>query len=416
MKKNSKKSMNEENLIRGNTKDAIRDFFNIGKVKKIFRVGSDLFTAVQPFAEDPTPINALKSVLYAGKVIVDNTEVWVDDYFDESWESPYPAEFNKIILGAISKNPFELIRTSDESIVIQKYHLGKEVRVACVVNSKNGFVDRICVPIDQVDQAKEKIKSALWDQMKDDNIVIRKKKSNSYNYDHDLIALEVDDDFRSISSKRSKEYSEYLKKCIDSGVSRSVLLYGPPGTGKSTMARTIISSLGLRSFRIRVEDVGHIDTSSLFEAINIFEPDSVIIDDFDRSGDQIALLEVLEHFQRHVKLVIATVNNRNKLDEAILRPGRFDELIQVKQMDDDVVQSVLGKENEHVFDTVKDWPIAFIQEYVKRLKFMSPEEAEESIKELAQRVQRLSSYEDSDEDEIERIFAKKNSSPRAKKA
>jgi len=45
---------------------------------------------------------------------------------------------------------------------------------------------------------------------------------------------------------------------------------------------------------------------------------------------------------------------------------------------------------------VKDWPIAFIQEYVKRRKFMTQSEAEESIRELAMRVKRLDKYEEDD--------------------
>ena len=176
------------------------------------------------------------------------------------------------------------------------------------------------------------------------------------------------------------------------------LFHGAPGTGKSTMARTIVDALGMKSFRIRVEDISHIDSSAIFEAINIFEPDAVILDDFDRSDMQAKLLETLEFFQRHVKLVIATVNNRSRLDDAILRPGRFDELLQIKQMDDDVVKAVLGEDHADAYDVVKEWPIAFIQEYVKRLRFMTPDEAELSVKELAQRVKKLSKYDDEDED------------------
>jgi hypothetical protein len=66
-------------------------------------------------------------------------------------------------------------------------------------------------------------------------------------------------------------------------------------------------------------------------------------------------------------------------------------------MDDDVVKAVLGDKHSFAYDTVKDWPIAFIQEYVKRLRFMSPEEATASVKELAQRVKRLSKYDDEEE-------------------
>ena len=298
---------------------------------------------------------------------------------------------------ALHGKPYKIIRTSDESILIHTIHID-DVKFGYILNTKSDRVDRIYVKGDKISKAKEIIKTELWKMMKDSNIILRTTKTVPGSYDGALVSLEVDDGFNPMPSKRADEYSLYLKKCIDAGVTRSVMLYGPPGTGKSTMARTIVNNLGLKSFRIRVEDFGRIETSTIFEAINIFEPDAVILDDFDRTSEQNTLLEILEFFQRHVKLVISTVNNKDRLDEAILRPGRFDELVQIKQMDEDVVRLILGNEHEGDFQLLKDWPIAFIQEYVKRLRFMNPNEARESVKELAKRVKKLSSYNEDEDD------------------
>lgn len=397
----------ESNKIERNAVDVIRDFFNVGKVKRLFRMGTEVFNAAQPFIEKQTPLNAAKAAFLIGKVIVDDMEVWPDDYFGgDDWDVPYPSDFNKLILGALANKPYKIIRTSDEAVVIYMVHV-EDVRFGYVINTKNNRIDRVYVETDKLEKAKQLIKVELWRMMKNDNIVLRHTPKRVTDYDNpSSISLDKDDAFHPMPSKRASEYAAYLKKCIDAGVSRSVMLYGPPGTGKSTMARTIVDSLGMKSFRIRVEDIGDMDSSVVFEAINIFEPDAVILDDFDRSGAQASLLETLEFFQRHVKLVIATVNNRNNLDEAILRPGRFDELLQIKQMDEDVVKSVLGEEHASALETVKEWPIAFIQEYVKRRQFMTSEEAEASTKELATRVQRLKKYEDTDDVNIDGILRK----------
>lgn len=392
----SKKTRSDENLMSRSAGDAVRDFFNVGKVKKLFRMGTEIFSATVPFIEKQTPLNAAKAAFMIGKIVVDDLEVWPDDYFNEDWDNPYPLEFNKTILRALANKPYKVIRTSDESIVIYMVHF-EDVRFGYVINTKTGFVDRIYVEVEKLERARELVKAELWKLMKGENIVLRHVRRTTTNADAETINLEIDDAFNPMPSRRADEYAVYLKKCIDADVSRSVMLYGPPGTGKSTMARTIVNNLGMKSFRIRVEDIGHIESSTVFEAINIFEPDAVILDDFDRSTSQASLLETLEFFQRHVKLVIATVNNKSHLDEAILRPGRFDELIQVKQMDEDVVRSVLGTAHADAYDLVKDWPVAFIQEYVKRLRFMTPAEAEASVKELAHRVQRLKKYDDDDE-------------------
>jgi hypothetical protein len=308
-------------LIERSVKEAVRDFFNLSKVRKVFRMGSEIFTAIQPFIEKPDALNGAKAAFLIGRVIVDDLEVWPDDFFDESWDSPWNEDFTKIILRALKGKPLEVIRTSDETMLIHIHHF-EGVKFGYISTKKNEFIDRIFVPVEKTDAAKTAIKSELWRQMKNDNIVLRRAKGANLGYEgYAPITLDVDDAFLPMPSKRAGEYSAYLKKCIDAGVPRSVLLYGPPGTGKSTMARTIVDALGMKSFRIRVEDIAHMDSSSVFEAISIFEPDAVILDDFDRSHMQEKLLETLEFFQRHVKLVIATVNNKNQLDEAILRPG-----------------------------------------------------------------------------------------------
>ena len=380
-----------------NPGDVIRDFFNVWGVKKAVRLGSDIFQVVVPVIEKPTPLNFAKAGFTISKIIIDDLEVWPEDYFDESWDPVYGEDFTRIVLKALHGKPYKIIRTSDESVLIHTVQV-EDVKFGYIFNTKNGRVDRIYVRGDKIARAKEIIKGELWKMMKDSNIILRAPKVVPGSYEGSLISLEVDDAFNPMPSKRADEYSLYLKKCIDAGVTRSVMLYGPPGTGKSTMARTIVNNLGLKSFRIRVEDFGRIETSTIFEAINIFEPDAVILDDFDRTSEQNALLEILEFFQRHVKLVISTVNNKDRLDEAILRPGRFDELVQIKQMDEDVVRSILGEEHGGDFELLKDWPIAFIQEYVKRLRFMNPDEARESVKELAKRVRKLSSYDEEGED------------------
>lgn len=402
-----KKRSKETNLIQRSGADYVRDFFNVGKVKRLFRLGSDVFEALQPLVEKQTPMSAVKSALLVGKIIVDDFEIWPDDYFNENWEVPYTVDFNKIILKALAGKPYKVVKTSDESHVIYIVRL-ENVKFGYVINTKSDFVERIYVEADKVKEAKAAIKHELWRLMKDDNIVLRHVRHTRPNGDSDNMSLDSDDAFRPMPSRRASEYADYLKKCIDAGVPRSVMLYGPPGTGKSTMARTIVENLGLKSFRIRVEDIGHLENNTIFEAINIFEPDAIILDDFDRCGSQDSLLETLEFFQRHVKLVIATVNNRRRLDEAILRPGRFDELLQIKQMDEDVVKAVLGDDHAASHELVKDWPIAFIQEYVKRRRFMTADEAEASVKELAQRVKRLSGYDDVDEtnEAIDRVLTR----------
>ena len=372
----------------------VKEVLNLAHVKKTIHVGTELFGAITPFLEKPGWWQGAKAVFAIGKVMVDEVEVWSEDYFaGDEWSLPYSRDFNQTLLKAIANYPYRILRTSDESNVVKLVNVNG-ITAGYTMNTRTHTVDNVYVETVKLEEARQVIKKILWSTVKYTNLVMRQNKRLVLQDDEARVIFEPDEAFHPMHSARAAEYSTYLKRCIDAGVSRSVMLYGPPGTGKSTMARTIVDTLHMRSFRIRVEDVSGLESSTLFEAISIFEPDAIILDDFDRAHAQAQLLETLEFFQRHVKLVIATVNDRSNLDEAILRPGRFDELVFINHMDADVVKHVLGPELQDAFNVVKDWPIAFIQEYAKRRRFMTAQEAAASTEELASRVKRLEKYRD----------------------
>lgn len=399
--------------------DDVKRYLSVSKVKRAFSLGSELFGAAVPFLDKPTWWNAGRAAFNMGKVLVEDVEVYSEDYFaGDEWIEPYSQDFNQTLLHVLQKFPYERIKAAEENTFIRVTTLPNGVKVGWTYTGRLQMVDHIYVETDKEEEAKAFIKKLLWEQFEGKSLVMRKNTKMVLNSDEARVIFEEDDAFESKLSKRAVDYAEYLKKPLAAGVPRSVMFYGPPGTGKSTLARTIIDRMGLRSFRIRIGDLGQLDNSTLFEAINIFQPDAVILDDFDRTHHQAQLLETLEYFQEKVKLVIVTVNNKRKLDDALLRPGRIDELILIDQMDEEVVKHVLGKYSDG-FKLVKDWPIAFINEYVVRRSYLTSEEAAESVKELTQRVKGLSKYRDEDDEGMARMFdlvAKKVKKAKAKKA
>lgn len=368
----------------------VQNFFNLNHVRKFVSVGSELFDAFKPFIEKPSWWNIGRVLMGVGKVVVDDVEVWSHSYFDnDEWVFPYSPDFNQTILQILAKYPYKTMKTSEENSVIRFCEID-DVRFGWVFNTRMESIDHVWVEVVKLEKAQKIIKDLLWHKFHNQPLVMRNNRK-LLSANDSRIVFEVDDAFHPLPSQRATDYSSYLKKCISADVPRSVMLYGPPGTGKSTMARTLVENLSLRSLRIRVEDVCNVENATLFEAITIFEPDAIILDDFDRANSQVQLMETLEFFQRHVKLVVATVNNMQNLDEALLRPGRFDELIEVDKMDEPVIKKVLGHYQDGLA-TVRDWPIAFIDEYVKRRKFMTSQEAAAATVELAMRVKRLDKY------------------------
>ena len=125
-----------------------------------------------------------------------------------------------------------------------------------------------------------------------------------------------------------------------------VLLYGPPGTGKTSLIKAIASKLNYPLYVIPTTSMIHI--ADALEKI----PDRcvVVIEDIDcniitRSrelkqnnttlsnqeqtvGDLATALNALDGINcKDGRVLIATTNYRERLDSAILRPGRFDEQI-----------------------------------------------------------------------------------------
>lgn len=403
----AKMSDDDETLLQSENTDFfsdVRRYLSVSKVKRMFTLGTELFSAASPFLDKPTWWNAGKTAFAMGKVMVEDVEVWADDYFGgDEWSEPYSSDFNQTLLHVLQKFPYERIKTAEDNTFVRLCTMPNGVRAGWTYTGRTQSVDRIYVETERLQDARDYIKQLLWEQFKGKSLVMRRNNHVTLQGDEARVIFEVDDAFESKLSKRASEFSEQLKRPLSEGVSRSIMFYGPPGTGKSTMARTIVELMNLRSFRIRIADLGGLDNSTLFEAINIFEPDAVILDDFDRANGQAQLLETLEFFQQKVKLVITTVNNRNQLDDALMRPGRIDILELVDKMDEEVIKHVLGPYVDG-YNIVKDWPVAFISEYVKRRTYMSVTEAADSVKELTRRVAELSGYRDDHHDDMKSMM------------
>jgi adenylate kinase family enzyme len=142
-------------------------------------------------------------------------------------------------------------------------------------------------------------------------------------------------------------YKEYQRMGIKPP--NGILLYGPPGTGKTYSVKKLADFLGWKVFDIDVGSVGspyiH-QTSKLikefFDTAAESAPSIVLMEEIDaltgsRSGsmhdhkiEEIAqLLRLIETASTQGVLVIGTTNRFESMDEAIIRRGRFDHVIEL---------------------------------------------------------------------------------------
>ncbi len=152
-----------------------------------------------------------------------------------------------------------------------------------------------------------------------------------------------------------EEIVEYLKNPekftrLGGKLPRGLLLTGPPGTGKTLLAKAIAGEAGVPFFfssGSQFEEVyvglGAKRVRELFEAAKKKSPAIIFIDEIDAVGgtrklkDQSALKMTLNELlvqmdgfdENNGVIVIGATNFAEALDEALLRPGRFDKHVTV---------------------------------------------------------------------------------------
>jgi AAA+ superfamily predicted ATPase len=130
---------------------------------------------------------------------------------------------------------------------------------------------------------------------------------------------------------------------------KGVLLYGPPGTGKTLLARCLAGEAGAHFFHVRAADVvskwyGEAEQrmQGVFEKARNATPAIVFFDEIDalaphRDGAHevthrvvSTMLEYMDGLEAIEGVVIVAATNRPEaLDPAIVRPGRFDRLVEI---------------------------------------------------------------------------------------
>jgi cell division protease FtsH len=157
------------------------------------------------------------------------------------------------------------------------------------------------------------------------------------------------------------EIVEFMKSpdkyaAVGAKVPKGVLLYGPPGTGKTLLARAVAGEAHVPFFSCSGSDfmelfvgMGASRVRMLFEKARKVSPSPCIIfiDEIDTIGKQRGggnfgpgnderdqtlnqLLTLMDGFNENTNIIVLAATNRiDILDDALLRPGRFDRRINV---------------------------------------------------------------------------------------
>jgi transitional endoplasmic reticulum ATPase len=155
-----------------------------------------------------------------------------------------------------------------------------------------------------------------------------------------------------------------LFEAADAAPPSGVLLHGPPGTGKTLLARAVAAESGVNFIHVAGPElldryVGESEKSvrELFERARQTAPAIVFFDEIDAiastrgSGSDTEVTErvvsqLLTELDRAAEnpslVVLAATNRREALDPALLRPGRFEQHVEVPLPDEAARRAILA--------------------------------------------------------------------------
>lgn len=209
-----------------------------------------------------------------------------------------------------------------------------------------------------------------------------------------------------------KNPAEYKAKGIR--MPKGILLEGAPGNGKTLFARALAAEAKVNFIPAKATDfesmfmaIGPMKVKLLFAKARKKTPCIVFIDEFDGIGTRrnysgsaietentrivTALLNELDGFTPHDGiLVLAATNSRTALDEALIRPGRFDAKYTVPYPDADTREKLIEKyshgkksscNTKNLAKNFSDFSCAQIESVINRAALVASQQNREEFNE-----------------------------------
>jgi len=353
--------------------------------RRVLRVASRIADVAARFVEKHPKLAALTVAARGVDALLDEFEFGPWDAFDD-WQYLYLGELQKTVFETLNTHFEPTTLAQDRGSTALSFDLG-DAKLGFIRYS--GYIYGPYMPAHLTEEgAWRALGAALWKALGS-----RIRVGLAADRTPILLADPLEG---ALPSERAKDLLEDIRAYRKKGYRRAVLLYGESGTGKSYMTRWIASELGGLTLRVHARDLAR--TESLLGALTMMRPTALLIDDICRLSDPAEIMDCFESVKASSELVLATANKLSGIDAAILRPGRFDDTIEIADVGAGVRADLLAKLPDTIRDGAADLPMAYLEELRIRVDVLGPDRALEQLLDLAKRRSRISS-ETSDSDD-----------------
>jgi len=154
-----------------------------------------------------------------------------------------------------------------------------------------------------------------------------------------------------------KRFIESINNFGDTQTSLRFLLNGKPGTGKTQIINAIINET-LGNVSVLTCNGGDLPIQKIFNFCGLFRPSLLVIDDLDfiarerednpRKNPLGEFLQALDGLLPNNVFVLASTNDKKLVDAAAQRPGRFDMILDIAEIEPNNYLQLIRRETKDV--------------------------------------------------------------------
>lgn len=154
-----------------------------------------------------------------------------------------------------------------------------------------------------------------------------------------------------------KRFIDSINNFGDSQTSLRFLLNGKPGTGKTQIINAIINET-LENVSVLTCNGGDLPIQKIFKFCGLFKPSLLVIDDLDfiarerddnpRKNPLGEFLQALDGLLPNNVFVLASTNDKKLVDAAAQRPGRFDMILDIAEIEPNNYLQLIRRETKDI--------------------------------------------------------------------